>query len=738
MASGSGLPNEPIYTLETTFDSSAVVRKALARGFSRDEAEFIASIALQQVRELSAKKSDGSTVSSIEIAEAIRQYAIDEVDKEKAKDKSEQQAAARGQYVDAIEEPDQNENGDGESEKRKVCRALTDHDDMRRQSKRYKFAGGSRLAEHFHPNGGFPYDLGGGIDKLRLRIHHGHVDLITALCRHLELAVELAKHMRPEDILKMYSISRAFHDALDSHLLSSVRQIIAYRAPEAGRVFSFKMYRSLLVQDPVGRRWADQMTDADARLYDSTAKQVRTIPGLRYLQLVLTRDRCCREILALLARHGHRTPPGTYGTLLRIWLVMDVPTSMQRKALMRNRKLWTDIDLYNGQLFVLKLAMHFNDPVLGMPTVEIPRVILGQRGLYFLWQVLVQKRFTTPLEIIQSKVRYDFVAPASWNAQGLFNQHVYGVPFDEVGLGQLEAWGQGECHLMRIDELIPLEAIVRGVELDRHLVHMMTWGYFHHDTGANIVPSEDEMYVSDEEMTLGHMDTSKMWQPKHARKNRWHTLNDAQKQEILDDDDDERLCILAWAEQNPDRIVDMSGGVPEDAAPSLEDEINRGFFVRRPPKHRAAQQQQQTQQPPAADDAQGWAEFSHRVRVGLPKDLSGDSLLPQQADQPCPQDEHDWDWAAWLAQEQSDKDAVAAHPVLSTSQFGNGSRVDGEEDVFSRDMDVGGDNGENEGESADDGDEVVDDELQLWDEEDMEIFIENFFAHVHMEGVEHQ
>ncbi|RDA95748.1 hypothetical protein CP533_5071 [Ophiocordyceps camponoti-saundersi (nom. inval.)] len=551
--------------------------------------------------------------------------------------------------------------------------------------------------------------------------HHG-VDLVTALCNHVELAVEIAKHLSPTDIVNLYSVNKAFHNSLKSHMLSSIRQIISHSAPEAGRIFPFKIYRRLLVDDPSGRQW-----EIGGSNLHRDGQTDRSIPGLRYLQLVLGRDRYCRDILAMFARHGFRFPPGTHEMLLRLWLLTDVSTSNQRKSLMRNTELWTDTDLYNGQMFLLKLAMLFNDPVFGPLEHDIPNLILGSRSaLYLLWKVLMRKAFTTPQQVIAAKIRYDFQVPAAILQRLIGRQrldahmNVYGVPLRHVGVGHREGWGRGRSHLLRPDELIPLEAVTRGLALEDHLIHMMIWGNFDWDTAQNLVPDEDEMYISDEERTLANVDTSTMWQPRHALKKRWTSLTPAQQEKIREEDEDERLRALAWAAENPTPnpadCDEHQRSVTAPLPPCLDDEINRGCIIRPPepfrpsPSASSSQEgrQRRMREPPSLTDSLShWTAFGEEVLSSLPAELDGDERLRAETWNnyigvgKTAFESLDWDWSAWLRQQRRQQNLGAQPHQGADTPLSNG-----DEDNHGRDDD------------DDDGDEDEDDEYEDEDYDD--------------------
>ena len=227
-----------IYDFELPFDPNGLRRNAMARGFSREEADVFAHLALMKLREAIANKADGEPVTALEVAQAIKQHARSEVAKSKIK---QQEMVDKG--VDIVEDMDDSEldeflEPDEDDDDDKDLR-VAEEKWMERTTKRFKFSRDG-LEDYFGADED-PYDISLNMNGLKLSLslkHHG-MDLITAICQRLELAVELAKHLRPEDILKLYSISKSFHGALDGHLLSSIRQVIAHAAPEVGPRLQF-------------------------------------------------------------------------------------------------------------------------------------------------------------------------------------------------------------------------------------------------------------------------------------------------------------------------------------------------------------------------------------------------------------------------------------------------------------------------------------------------------------------
>ncbi|OAA75544.1 hypothetical protein LEL_07532 [Akanthomyces lecanii RCEF 1005] len=541
---------------------------------------------------------------------------------------------------------------------------------------RFKFTD-KDLRRYFHSQDPYPTRNPAKVSPEKHEPDLVQKDVLTLLCHSSELAVEIGKYLSPGDIVSLYRASRAFHEAVNQYMSASVRAWIAHKAPEAGRIFDFRLYKRHLIADPAGRTWGYQYETTadkrDAKNHEASsgpghtvdaekAEQVRAIPGLRYLQLVVGRDRYCREIRAILARNGHRTPSSMHSTLLKLWLCLDIPTSAQRAALLRNRESWADTDLYNAQLLFVKLGMHFNDPIYGPNTYELLHLMMGQKGLYPLWQLLMRKRFTRLGEILALKVRYDFQAapsPADPHVRGAyhwsseyFGSSIHGVPYGEVGKVHLEGWGHGQRHLQRPDELVPVEAVARGLELDAHLVAMMMWGYVDWSTGENLVPSEAEMHISDDEAVLAHADTNHHWRSRHVLKKRFDELAPAERQRILDEDEDERLRAMAWCGETDDyssTSEDGDGEMGSRATSSLEDEMSRGYMV--PPR----QTGDDAVVVPDVDDREGWVGFVNDVLTsGLPPDVGGEAALRAEAWQSYQNVELDseWDWGLWLQQQQ--------------------------------------------------------------------------------------
>ncbi|KAK4110774.1 hypothetical protein N656DRAFT_735506, partial [Canariomyces notabilis] len=338
-------------------------------------------------------------------------------------------------------------------------------------------------------------------------------DLIGSLSSCNELIVEVCKHVKPRDILRLYSISKDFHIAVNKDMRSSVLAWAKFMAPSSTRIYSCPIYYSWFVEDPTGRPptqedWLlyvprpGQARGPPIPLVSLVPSNVRIVPGLKWLQMVVAREIRVRDILATLARMGHRTPEGAHLTLKKLWVIMDAATSSARMRLINNPDFFTDEDLYIAQLFMVKLVLAFNDPIFGPQSTCLMRLMLGQRSLSPLWALLRGKKYRSEGEIEKLKLRYDVGPEDVMERQNL---QLHGLQPHELGTGHLEGWGRGGAHLLRPDELVPAEAARRQLHLDSCIHEMIIYGHVDLSTGNSLVPSVEEMYMSDDEELPRHL-----------------------------------------------------------------------------------------------------------------------------------------------------------------------------------------------------------------------------------------
>lgn len=418
-------------------------------------------------------------------------------------------------------------------------------------------------------------------------------DLFGSLMTDFELLLEVCKHLRPIDIINLYSVSKPFHDRVNANLQSTILRWTDHMAPSSARIFCHQLYYQYFIDDPSGR---DPSVHRDIRFFNQPAPNrlvyqhqrgheqpgpvnpfppsspaaadgqqqsnvnipapaVRKVPSLIWFQMVVDREIQVRDILAVLARHGHRTPPDTHKTVKKLWLLMDVASCSGRAILIKSKDIFTDEDLYRARLFFIKLYLLFTDPVFGPKTTAMAKLFLGQKSFTPLWQFLRRKKYTTEQELVEMKTRYD-VRPTL--LQILEGHPINGVPPNEMGMIHVEGWGRGVRHLLRPDEMVSWEVYKRGLALHLRTERMMLYGHVDLNTGKPLVPTLDELYMSDDELDLpadsswrimkhrkahggcGNVPFERsMWQPKHARKARWNTLTEEEKEEILAAEEEE-------------------------------------------------------------------------------------------------------------------------------------------------------------------------------------------------------
>jgi hypothetical protein len=309
-------------------------------------------------------------------------------------------------------------------------------------------------------------------------------DFFCGLSQYPELIIELCMYLRCRDFVSLYAISKDFHETANGHMTHIMKTYASHNAPESAKIFVFTFYDHLCMPDPT--RYPHP------RIPD----RVRKVPSLKWLQMVMHRERAVRDILACMAREGFRMPKSMSLTLKKTWLTMDISTCAGRARLMHNEKFWTDFDLYNFMMFVIKLDLRCNDPVANAGDDGLRKLFLGQRGLTPLRNLLKRTAYFDILEIIELAVRYEYpIRPEHlWRRFSIF-----GIPWNDIGRGHLEGWGVGRAHLYRVDELMLRESVRRGLRLDDHFEGMMLWGYVDPITKRNIMVTDEEKYMSEDD-----------------------------------------------------------------------------------------------------------------------------------------------------------------------------------------------------------------------------------------------
>lgn len=270
--------------------------------------------------------------------------------------------------------------------------------------------------------------------------------------------------------------------------------------------------------------------------------------------MVYSREHAIRDILAFLAREGYRLPPGTAVSLLKLWKLMDLPTTAHRRELLAERpedfggagpapgpaepaatasnsisqakQGFTDLDLLRIKCSFTKLVLLFNEPSRDPEECELLELMMGQKGLEPLRQMLFGERYRAPDELYLLKMRYD--AGCTWFPRLPLpldeligkNYTLPGMPAEEMGKTHMEHWGahydrtdmSTMKHLLRPTFLVAEELVRRGLDLEDQAMQRLLWGDDDPQSSLSLNPSLSEMYMEDADYKLRLLDTSHHFQ----------------------------------------------------------------------------------------------------------------------------------------------------------------------------------------------------------------------------------
>lgn len=289
--------------------------------------------------------------------------------------------------------------------------------------------------------------------------------ILGSFLRNAELTLELAKHLRIQELISLYSISKDFHQTVNNHLTTTLVAQAQFRAPESAAIFPFRCYARLCIDDPAGRPHPVEKRAAEG--------EVRKVPSLRWLKMVCYREMVCHDIMIMMANGGQRLPGYCELVLKKLWFLMDVPDNARRISIIQNRDIWADIDIFFAIMLFIKMDMRFTNPVKGSGRDGLRRLLLSQRGLTMFWKTLNRTALTSSMDVTEAYVRWKYTP-----RENEINQPIFNVPAGEVGRLQYEGWGRAgnNVKLERPDELILMEAVHRQMGIQRHYMEMCLWG----------------------------------------------------------------------------------------------------------------------------------------------------------------------------------------------------------------------------------------------------------------------
>lgn len=138
-------------------------------------------------------------------------------------------------------------------------------------------------------------------------------NLLNAFCANNELLLLLTSYLTIPSLISLYSISKIYHHQFNFHYTAHMLAIMRTWAPHSETAFPWRAYRKLCIRDPALRQTSRLIgkTDEASDKYGD----LRTVPTIRWLQMVVYRHGVCTDILLRLASYGHRCPAGTLEAL---------------------------------------------------------------------------------------------------------------------------------------------------------------------------------------------------------------------------------------------------------------------------------------------------------------------------------------------------------------------------------------------------------------------------------------
>lgn len=134
--------------------------------------------------------------------------------------------------------------------------------------------------------------------------------LLHAICRDNDLLLHFISYLTLPSLISLYAISKPFHYLFNRHPTACILSNMRTWAPQADTIFPWRCYQSLCVKDPAKRqkkRLEGREEEVDRRWDD-----LRDVPSLRWLQMVVWREGVSKDCLIQLAVQGLRCPPGTH------------------------------------------------------------------------------------------------------------------------------------------------------------------------------------------------------------------------------------------------------------------------------------------------------------------------------------------------------------------------------------------------------------------------------------------
>ncbi|KAK5120891.1 hypothetical protein LTR85_005958 [Meristemomyces frigidus] len=297
--------------------------------------------------------------------------------------------------------------------------------------------------------------------------------ILNALVRHQDVLMILVSHLNIPSLISLYAISKPFHFIFNGQYIAFILSIMRTWAPDADKIYPWRCYKSLCIRDPCLHKKSSM--SAGQELTEQYG-DLREVPSLKWLQMVVWRQGVCKDMLIQLATKGLRCPKGTLDAVKRMWFILDMPLNSQRMALCRTEAYISQHTIFCATLFFLKVDMSFTDPAgpvfpaatahtnvnahprrwerRGAVGCDLREMLTAERNFTSLWRVLrgwswdpIEPRISmTRLDVLRLWVRHRYHLPENV-PEHVKKQSTMGIPWWEVGTAGLERPGVTTVNL---------------------------------------------------------------------------------------------------------------------------------------------------------------------------------------------------------------------------------------------------------------------------------------------------
>jgi hypothetical protein len=286
-------------------------------------------------------------------------------------------------------------------------------------------------------------------------------NVFKAIVRHPNLFFQFTIRLPVDTLVDLYAIDKEFHWRFNKYCTSIIHDWVKIHARDAGEICSWAMYARHCISDP------------ELKPMDGKPHLARDAPSLRWVQMVVYRDKTVRRILTYMALDGH-------------WMLIELKHHQAREKFVTNRDYWSDTDILLFSLFLTKLDMHFSDPIHGQGLCCLSELMLTQPSLTYLSDLVSGK----------AKVGYDELADmVTWtypNEDLDIEQHPWldedanPVQPHQWGILTNEGWLEDGEPMPTPMDLVILEGVRRKLPIQKHSLDFVLYGYTDPKTGKNL------------------------------------------------------------------------------------------------------------------------------------------------------------------------------------------------------------------------------------------------------------